>query len=36
MFKKNMYIRTMGRDILKNICNIEKNKEMYNLYLASI
>jgi hypothetical protein len=31
-----MYIGTLGRDILKNKCNVEKNKETYNLYLASI
>ncbi len=31
-----MYIGTLDKDILKNKCNIEKNKEPSNLYLASI
>ncbi len=31
-----MYIKTLDRDIFKNKCNIKKNKEPYNFYLASI
>jgi hypothetical protein len=27
MFPKHMYIRTLGRDILKNKCNIGEKKE---------
>jgi hypothetical protein len=36
MFPKNNYIETLDRDILNNKCSIEKSKETYNLYLASI
>jgi hypothetical protein len=27
MFPKNMYTRTLNKDILKNKCNIEKKQE---------
>jgi hypothetical protein len=36
MFPKNLYIRTLERDIHKNKCDIEKKEEKYNIYLASI